>query len=514
MKNLSSIICFVALLFCASNLTAQAALQTLTLSEKITRNIQLKTSHIYKISLKTGEFAFINVQQKGIDLEIETLAPNGEKLDSFDSLNGNNGDELVVIDAVEMGIYQIKVNPLGESKKVKSGMYDIELVSVQNTLSAHLDQVFAKLYQRNFIPGFAVSIVNPKEVLYTQNQGFADVEKEIPYTLETCQNVGSITKTFIGLSLMMLVEQGKITLDTEINSVLPFKVTNPHTPNQPITIRHLATHTAAIDDGDAYKKAYYMVDENFYRDKTYHKPVQKEINQMAKNSAMTLPDYLKAFFTPDGEFYSKKNFFKRPAGQEWYYSNVGASLAAYVVEVVSGQSYDDLVLKQIIQPLNLKNTSLGQQENTDIAYAFHYDKNFTQLPHVKTITYPDGEMYTNTNDLNSYLMHWMNGYRGEGQLLNPTSYQEIMQVQFEEKRGRFKGMKEGIFWAFGKGGKMGHSGGDYGVNALMFFYPEMNVGYTIIMNVMPSESDNALVEYRKIKKMIERYAPFFEEKVK
>ncbi|ULT29098.1 beta-lactamase family protein [Sphingobacterium sp. E70] len=112
-------------------------------------------------------------------------------------------------------------------------------------------------YKQNDFPGFSVAIVNSDSILYENAFGFADLEKKTPYTTTIIQPIASLSKLFIGMSVMKAIEQGLFTLDMEINSILPFKLQHPYTPEVPITLRHLVTHTSGITDhADTYKKTY------------------------------------------------------------------------------------------------------------------------------------------------------------------------------------------------------------------------------------------------------------------
>ena len=113
----------------------------------------------------------------------------------------------------------------------------------QGQVPPELDRKLSEIAGRGHLPGFGVSIVTSGGVLFQKGYGYADIETKIPYTKETLQNIGSISKTFIGISLMQLVEENRIRLEDDINRYLPFKVVNPHFPTEPILIRHLArTH--------------------------------------------------------------------------------------------------------------------------------------------------------------------------------------------------------------------------------------------------------------------------------
>src|SRR5215471_18573598 len=123
--------------------------------------------------------------------------------------------------------------------------------------SLDLDQKLSEIAARKHLPGFAVAVVSQNEVLFQKGYGLSDIERRAPFEPQSLQNVASVSKTLIGVSLMQLVEQGKIKLGDDINTYLPFKVINPYFPGDGITIRHLATHTSTLKDtNDFWDKDY------------------------------------------------------------------------------------------------------------------------------------------------------------------------------------------------------------------------------------------------------------------
>ncbi|MEO0504971.1 MAG: serine hydrolase domain-containing protein [Bacteroidota bacterium] len=491
-------------------LGAQVNSGDLQVGKTLPRVLGLKDIHRYNLELEKGQFALLDIKQNGIDVIVHTFSPEGKEIESFDSPNGNDGHEMVLVDAAEEGTYQIEVRALGEDKKRKSGKYQIQLVSVQNNISEHLNITLSTLYGRGFIPGFGVTILNERSLLYQRTQGYANLEKQQPYTTKTVQNIASISKTFIGISLMQLVAQGKFTMDTPINQLLPFPVNNPHFPNQPITVGHLATHTSTIKEDDFYEAAY-LVDENASIDQyVYHKAFAKAFRKAQKNEAMPLGDFLKAHLSEEGKAYKRANFFKEIPGNNWYYSNVGAALAAYIVETVSGMSYATYVTENILHPLELESAGWYGQGRNDFEVTQQYDFKGNPLPKKTIITYPDGEIYMNILDLSKYLMTFMNASKGlDTGVLNSDVLQKMMEVQHQQVGGRFDGRKDGFFWEFRSGEVMGHSGGDYGVSALMYFHPKSGLGFTYLCNMMPLESDYSNAMSRSIWAAVKRYAPYF-----
>jgi len=495
-----------------SNLSyAQKINKNLIVDEEVLKTIEIRAEHQYKVLMQKGHFGLINLQQKGIDVKVIIYDPNEKEIEVFDSPNGAFGSELIVIDANISGLYTLKVIPLQENKK--KGSYTIKLVSKTNTINLHLDKSFKLIGDNNYLPGFFVSIINDEEILYTNGQGFANIEAQIPYTVNTIQQIESISKTFLGLSIMLLVEEEKLDLDRDINTYLPFKVTNPYFLNIPITIRNLATHTASINDYNNLHESLRWIENKdvFYQNKKkyVHKERRKYYKSLLKNKKLSMEDFLKSYFDTKGKNYSNKNFLKLKPGGAWFYSNIGATLAAYIVQRVSRQPYHEFVEKNIITALNLKHTSWGYNPDLYAKQAVKYGGGKNEYPRIVGPTYPDGSIYSSTADLSQYLMHWMKGYRGKSLFLKSESYQDIMTVQFEETKGQFKSLKNGLFWWIFPENRMGSNGGDMGTNANMFFCPNLNVGYTSLENMQYSESDGAVNQSIQIKKIITRYLKHF-----
>ena len=127
---------------------------------------------------------------------------------------------------------------------------------------------------------------------------------------------------------MKAVEQGFFTLETRINDILPFAIKNPNSPNKPITIRQLATHTSGFLD---VEKTYFKNHSILAGENIQTIEAQRLIDELgfAQNSTtLPLKDFLKAYFTEGGDLYSVDNFYKGEAGAAYNYSNIGASLAA------------------------------------------------------------------------------------------------------------------------------------------------------------------------------------------
>ena len=124
--------------------------------------------------------------------------------------------------------------------------------SAAKSYSDSLTMKLIKIHKQGYINGFSVAIVNENDVLYQTGIGYADTGSKDRFTENTIQNIGSVSKTFIGIALLKAQEMGKLSLDDPINKYLPFKVFNPDYPEVDITLRQLSTHTSTILDTDYY----------------------------------------------------------------------------------------------------------------------------------------------------------------------------------------------------------------------------------------------------------------------
>ncbi len=138
---------------------------------------------------------------------------------------------------------------------------------INEKVSNKLIEELENIYSQGHINGYSAAIVNQNNILFSKGFGYANTKQNIKYTENTIQNIGSISKTFIGVALLKAQELRKLNLDDPINKYLPFEVKNPYYPDQVITIRHLTTHTSSIKDGPHYEKKWAFSWEFLLKDK-------------------------------------------------------------------------------------------------------------------------------------------------------------------------------------------------------------------------------------------------------
>lgn len=357
--------------------------------------------------------------------------------------------------------------------------------SIGQTAEEKLHFKLDSISNQGVLAGFGVSVFSSDTVLFQKGFGYADVENKKPYTAETIQNIGSISKTFTGVSLMKLVEMGKLSMNTSINDILPFKVIHPKHPDKEITIRHLATHTSGIIDFEkTYDKSYVIENPEQVNPDIYDKNISKYMRLLVTNEKMELGVYLEEYLTNNGSLYSKKNFLKTSPGEIYEYSNIATALAAYCVEMVSGKSFDEFTRSTIFDKIGMKDVGWFLDAVPVENHAKIYADNGEILPRYNLITYPDGGLRTNVKTLTMYMQEMVNCYKGKGSLLQTNSAQEMMKGQLTSAQISSDKQDDnyGYYWENNGGNVIGHNGGDPGILTLMHFYNDLDLGAIFFTN--------------------------------
>lgn len=383
----------------------------------------------------------------------------------------------------------------------------ITLISFQVCNSQNENIQFNKnlksISKKSILPGFSVTILKNDSIYFQNGYGFEEKKLKKKYTLETIQPIGSISKTFIGFSIMKCIDLGYFSLDTDINTILPFKIQNPNFPNSVITIKDLATHTSSLIDNEATYSSLYSVGE---------KPLLK------------LGIFLNEYYSKEGKFYSTSNFGTNEPGKEYNYSNIASSLASYIIELKSGLSFDEFTKKYIFDPLKMDNTHWFYDKSKTEKYATLYEINKTDVPFLKPflnkdnsvktyscITYSDGSLKTSAQDLTKYTLEMIKGFYGTSNLLSKESYSTLFQKQFSDENMPLnmdvKEPNRAIFWCYSKKGKLMHTGSDIGVTAFLSFDPITKIGRIIIINAAldGEKNDKAVKDFMKIISEIESF---------
>lgn len=359
-------------------------------------------------------------------------------------------------------------------------------------------------YDKGAIMGFSVAVVNEKGLIYDHGFGFTDIEQTKAYTSNTIQNIASISKTLIGVSLLKAQELGKLNMNDPINTYLPFKISNPNHPEIPILIKHLAYHTSTITDLDeVYAKSYVLMKSKHNE----NEGVYDYFNKPETN--IPLLAFLQNSLTEDGKWFLKETFSNAKPGEKYEYSNIGAALCAMVIESATGENYRSFTKEHILKPLKMRSSGWSSKDIEVDKRSRLFANKQKLIAEYSLITYPDGGFITSANDLGLFLSELIKGYAGAGTLLNKESYKTL----FEKKRfsNGEKSEVYGVFMEFRDGflnvkkDLIGHNGSDPGVFTAMYFDPKTKKGTVVLVNTDTDFTDQVWPEIEAIWKAASMY---------
>ena len=238
--------------------------------------------------------------------------------------------------------------------------------------AADLDELRARIatiMARDGIPGAGIALIDRDRVLWAGGIGLADRERGTPVTAETLFRVGSLTKTFLVLALMQLVEQGRLDLDGSVTALAPeIAIDNRWAAEQPITVAQLLEHTSGFDE---------------MRPNEAYAPPEAE--------TMPLRDVLAR--NP-----ASRRVRWRP-GSRASYSNPGYTVAGYILEKLTGRSYEDVIERELFQPLGMADAALRMTPEVAARLARGYDERDRPVQYRGIYHRPAGNLMISARDL-------------------------------------------------------------------------------------------------------------------
>ena len=250
---------------------------------------------------------------------------------------------------------------------------------------AKVDEFIKAEMEKQKIPGVSLAVVKDGKPLIVKGYGFANLEHQVPVKPETIFQSGSVGKQFTAMAVMLLVEEGKVSLDEKIGKYLgevPESWSN-------ITVRHLLSHTGGMTD--------YPRDFDFRRDYT-----EDEILKRAKEIPVA--------FKP---------------GEKWQYSNLGYVTLGILIGKVSGKFYGDFLQERVFKPLGMTTARILNEADIVPNRAAGYRLVKGEVKNQEWVsptinTTADGSLYLTALDM----MKWDEAL-ASGKLLKKTSYDEM-----------------------------------------------------------------------------------------
>jgi CubicO group peptidase (beta-lactamase class C family) len=313
--------------------------------------------------------------------------------------------------------------------------------------------------------GLSVVVVKDNRVVYSEVFGYNpdanDPIKGVPIRKNDLFYIASISKTFVGTAIMQLVEEGKLSIEDDVNRYLGFSLRNPNFPDTPITIRMLLSHRSSLKKGADYD----------------------DFDKINPEKA----DDLYAFFND------------YPPGKKTDYSNLGFVILGAVVESVSGMRFDDYVQKHILKPLRLHGGyDVSRLERSKLVYPCRYrDDHFVVqkkayasvdkkahhyiLGYCTPMLNPAGGLKISATDLAKYMMMHIN--KGKFRWRKRVVAKESEEQMWKGQNKTTYGLSFVHFLKVIPGEDLvGMNGANYGIHSSMYFHPEKKYGFVVICN--------------------------------
>ncbi len=333
------------------------------------------------------------------------------------------------------------------------------ITAVSKATTAGIDKVMEEGIASGKLAGGTVGVMKDGKIVFLKGYGHSDLEEGALVKPDTIFRIGSITKQFTSSMLMMLVEQGKLSLADPISKYFP-----DFPKADGITVRHLLDHTSGIHS---------------YTDKNFASRGWREHDTKEMVSYIAGQDELIDF----------------PVGEEYRYNNSAYLLAAAIVEKITGKSYATALQDMILTPLGLKDTAYDDERaivpRRAKGYGLRDDKLANPLPLSVSVAHGAGAMRSTAADM----LRWQDALFS-GKVLKPESL-ALMIEPAKLKDGRLTSaarkadpdgkppMDYGLGLAMGeRDGRrlIGHGGAINGFNSTLYTYPDDKTAIVLLVN--------------------------------
>lgn len=300
-------------------------------------------------------------------------------------------------------------------------------------LEAFIDGLVKPMMATNASPSGTVAIRKGGELIFAKGYGYQDLDEQIPVDpARTLFRPGSTSKLFTWISVMQLVEQGKLDLDTDVNTYLEnFQIRD--TFDEPITLRHILTHTAGFEDGAL---GYLILDD------------PERIMPLAESMERYQPERV------------------NPPGKQTAYSNYATSVAGLIVSNVSGMPFNDYLQQNIFGPLGMQSSTFveplpaGLAEHMAKSYKLEAGR-FVEKPFEIISNFgPAGALSGTATDLARFGQAILNGGEFDGVRIIGADTLDLMLSRAFTHDDRLMGMALGFYEEEHNGTRLVGHGGD------------------------------------------------------
>lgn len=358
-------------------------------------------------------------------------------------------------------LFSISLPPVGYAQTSAQRQISPELLKSLQKIEERVEKRRVELG----IPGIALVIVKDGGIIFMKGFGYKDFERKIPVTPDTQFAIGSASKAFTALSVLMSADEGKISLDDNPRKYLPYFRMKDAETEKNITVRDLLAHSSGLNRTDLAMLTGRLNRQELIR-------VAGEAQPMAK------------------------------LREKFLYQNIMYAAAGEVVAQVQKMPWEKFVVERIFKPLGMNNSTMTVREMQMAKdYSFGYEYNFEtkqtrrlpfrEIPEVA----PAGSINSSARDMAKWITFVINGGETDGKrLVSEKGFEEWMKNQIKVTPDGKTSYGLGWFLRQWNGLKVVEHGGNIdGFNSLVAMIPEKKLGFVMLTNVTGSSLGNELM---------------------
>jgi len=341
----------------------------------------------------------------------------------------------------------------------------------QDTAPATLEELkaaVAEIVAENDVPAVGIALVDETGPIWVDSIGKANLENDIDADEYSMFRIGSTSKMFVSLSVLKLIEEGRLSLDDKLSDLTPdIAFENQWEETDPVRLVHLLEHTTGWDD-------------------------------------IHLPDYAHSVYPPVSlkealDFHPHSRVSRWKPGTRSSYCNSGPAIAAYIVEKVTGQDYEQYVDENFFAPMDMETITHQLSDDVREKGVTSYANGNQPQEYEHISMRPSGSINASPRDMAKFLQFYINRGAVDGeQLISQESLARMETVESTDaaRVGQEAGYGLSNYqtshkhWVF-----RAHSGGVTGGISDLAYFPEARVGYTVMIN---SDDGRSFIRIREL----------------
>ncbi|MEE9373707.1 MAG: serine hydrolase [Saprospiraceae bacterium] len=366
-------------------------------------------------------------------------------------------------------------------------LFSIVHFSFAQSLEESIDSYILSIYPDDG-PGASVLISKKGKILFRKSYGLANIELQVPMKPENVFELGSITKQFTSVAILMLEEQGKLSVKDKITKYIP----DYPSDNKTITIHHLLNHTSGIKSYTSMPSFLKMARQDM---------TPTEIIDVFKNEPMD--------FDP---------------GEQFLYNNSGYILLGYIIEKVSGISYEEYVETNFFEKIGMGSSYYGKMKQMIPNRAAGYQPKgdgYQNADYLSlTLPYAAGSLMSTVDDM----LKWQNAINNNTFITRSSLNKAINGSQLNSGEN----IEYGYGWINGNingSSHVSHGGGIFGYTTSGIYFPKedvyvigltnctcknigditMKIGAMAIGKPFPDKKDEVSLSQMQLKKWVGAY---------